>query len=175
LNRVAVIGSGGAGKSMFSTELGRRTGLPVIHLDREFWGPGWVPMDDAPWEARVRELVATDRWVMDGNYSGTMDIRFARADTVVFLDIPRLVCLTAAISRSIRYRNATRPDMTEGNDEKLDLAFLSWIWNYPRLKRPKILRRLEALPATIDVVRLTSRRAIREWLDAIPSMEAVAA
>ncbi|HEX3264862.1 MAG TPA: hypothetical protein VHR16_04275 [Candidatus Limnocylindrales bacterium] len=175
MNRVAVIGSGGAGKSVFATELSRRTGLPVVHLDREFWSAGWVPMDDGPWEARVRELVAADEWIMDGNYSGTMDIRFARADTVIFLDIPRLLCLTAAISRALRYRKGSRPDMTEGNDEKLDPAFLSWIWNYPRRQRPEILAKLEALPATIEVVRLTSRRAMRGWLDAVAPVQVAAA
>jgi adenylate kinase family enzyme len=174
VKRVAVIGSGGAGKSVFSTELGQRAGLPVIHLDREFWKPGWVPTDDSAWEARVREIVAGDRWITDGNYSGTMDIRFARADTVVFLDIPRLVCLTAAISRSIHYRQGSRPDMTEGNAEKFDLEFLSWIWSYPRLKRPKILRKLDALPPSVTVVRLSSRRSMREWLDAVPSIRAAA-
>jgi adenylate kinase family enzyme len=173
--RVAVIGSGGAGKSVFSTELARRTGLPVVHLDREFWRSGWVPMDDDPWHARVRELVAADRWIMDGNYSRTMDLRFARADTVVFLDIPRLVCVGAVIARSIRYRKGTRPDMADGNDERLDRAFLGWIWNYPKRQRPEILQKLGALPPTTNVARLTSRRAMREWLDAVPPREVAAA
>ena len=164
-----MIGSGGAGKSVFAVELGRRTGLPVIHLDREFWSPGWVPMEEDRWEARVRELVAQDRWIMDGNYGGTMGIRFERADTVIFLDLPRLVCLGSAIRRSLLYRGASRPDMTEGNRERLDPAFLKWIWNYPRTRRPGILRALRALPASVDVVRLTSRRAMREWLASVPA------
>jgi hypothetical protein len=66
--------------------------------------------------------------------------------------------------------------MGEGNPEKLDPAFLKWIWNYPRTRRPEILRQLEALPSTTEVVRLTSRRAMREFLDNIsalsPSMSA---
>jgi adenylate kinase family enzyme len=169
VNRVAVIGSGGAGKSVFSRELGRRTGLPVIHLDVEFWSPGWVPMDDEPWEARVRELAAGDGWIMDGNYGGTMSIRFERADTIIFLDLPRLVCVVSAIWRSVRYRGANRPDMTEGNRERLDLAFLAWIWNYPRTRRPGIVRQLDALPPSTQVIRLTSRRAARKWLDRIMS------
>ena len=175
MKRVAVIGSGGAGKSVFSRELGRRTGLPVIHLDVEFWSPGWVPMDDGPWEARVRELVAGDRWIMDGNFGGTMAIRFERADTVVFLDLARVVCILSAISRSLRYRRGNRPDMTEGNRERFDLAFLAWIWNYPRTRRPGIVRQLDALPPTVNVVRLTSRRAMRDFLDTMPAPGALAA
>jgi adenylate kinase family enzyme len=173
---VVVIGSGGAGKSTFAVELGRRTGLPVVHLDRHFWRPGWVATPDDEWEARVRELVAADRWVMDGNYGGTMPIRFERADTVVFLDLPRVICLLSVIWRSFRHLRTPRPDMSEGNPEKLDPAFLQWIWNYPRRNRPQVLRQLEALPSTTNVVRLTSRRAMREWLDAIPhGVEGVAA
>ena len=167
MKRVAVIGSGGAGKSVFSRELGDRTGLPVVHLDREFWRPGWDPTPDEAWEARVRELVAADRWVMDGNYSGTMLIRFERADTVIFLDVPRALCVASALWRSARYRGDSRPDMTEGNKERLDLEFLKWIWSYPRAKRPSILARLAALPPTTRVIRLTSRGAVRRWLDAV--------
>ena len=169
MNRVAVIGSGGAGKSVFSRELAIRTGLPVVHLDVEFWSRGWVPMDDSRWEARVRELVAADRWIIDGNYGGTMRIRFERADTVIFLDLPRVFCVVSALWRSLRYRRASRPDMTEGNRERLDPAFIKWIWNYPRTRRPGILRQLKLLPATTEVVRLTSRRAMRDWLAAIPA------
>ena len=170
MKRVVVIGSGGAGKSVFSTELGRRIGLPVVHLDRHFWSPGWVAMEDEPWAARVRELAAADRWIIDGNYSGTMPIRFERADTVVFLDLPRVVCLLSVIWRSFRHRRTPRPDMAEGNPEKLDPAFLQWIWNYPRTRRPEILRQLQALPPTTAVVRLTSRRAMRSFLGNIPAL-----
>ncbi|HET9852274.1 MAG TPA: hypothetical protein VFP56_07190 [Candidatus Limnocylindrales bacterium] len=170
MNRVAVIGSGGAGKSVFSIELGRRTGLPVVHLDRHFWSPGWVAMEDEPWAARVRELAAADRWIIDGNYGGTMPIRFERADTVVFLDLPRVICLLSVIWRSFRHRRTPRPDMAEGNPEKLDPAFLQWIWSYPRTRRPEILRQLGALPSTTQVVRLTSRRAMRSFLDNVPAL-----
>ena len=171
-----MIGSGGAGKSVFSRALAAQTGLPVIHLDVEYWGPGWQPMQpEERWEARVRELVARERWILDGNFGGTMDIRLAEADTVVFLDIPRLVCLTAAIWRSIQYRNRERPDMTPGNKERFDPAFLRWIWGYPQTRRPGILRQLDALPSTTTVVRLTSRRAMREWLASVPRSGAAAA
>ena len=175
MNRVAVIGSGGAGKSVFSRQLADRTGLPLIHLDREFWRPGWEPTPEDEWEARVRALVGGNRWIMDGNYGGTMDIRFAAADTIVFLDLPRVVCVTAAVWRSLRHRRASRPDMTEGNREKLDPAFLKWIWGDPRTRRPGILRKLAALPPSTDVVRLTSRRAMRDWLAAVPAARASAA
>jgi adenylate kinase family enzyme len=176
VNRVMVIGSGGAGKSVFSLELARRTGLPVIHLDREYWQPNWQHMPEPEWEAKVAEMVTGERWIIDGNYGGTMHLRLAGADTVVFLDIPRLVCEWAVFTRWLRYRKGSRPDMAPGLHDKLHLAFVRWIWGYPNTRRPGILRQLSELPPTTRVVRLRSRRAMREFLDSVaPAAEAAAA
>ena len=65
--RILIIGSGGAGKSTLAVELGRLLGLPVVHLDAEFWRPGWVQTPDEEWHCRMSELVQFDRWLMDGN------------------------------------------------------------------------------------------------------------
>ena len=175
MNRVAIIGSGGAGKSVLARELESRTGLPRIHLDREYWQPGWEHMPEPAWEAKVAELVQGERWIIDGNYGGTMHLRLAAADTIVFLDIPRLVCEWAVITRWLRYRRRSRPDMAPGLNDKLDLAFLRWIWGYPNTRRPGILKQLGELPASTRVVRLTSRAAIREFLAAVPNLAGAAA
>jgi adenylate kinase family enzyme len=172
LKRVAVIGSGGAGKSALAIELGTRTGLPVIHLDRLYWGPGWTPKPEDEWAALQAELAAGDRWIMDGNYSKSLPIRLARADTVVFLDLPRLVCLWAVTRRWLRFRGRSRPDMGEGVNEALDPAFLRWIWDYPKRSRPGIVAQLAALPSTTRVVHLRSRGDAREFLAAVPSRSA---
>ena len=162
-----MIGSGGAGKSVLARELARRTGLPVIHLDREYWRPGWEPTPEPEWAARVAEIVKGEHWIIDGNFGGTMHLRFAAADTIVFLDIPRLVCAWAVFTRWLRYRQQSRPDMTPGLNDKLDLEFVRWIWGYPNTRRPGILRQLAELPPSTRIVRLTSRRAIREWLASV--------
>jgi adenylate kinase family enzyme len=165
VKRVAVIGSGGAGKSMFARELGERTALPVIHLDRLFWKPGWVPMPDDEWRAVHGELLEADHWILDGNYGGEMEPRLAAADTVVFLDLPRLVCVQGALQRHWRHRAGGRPDMVPGQRERIDLKFLWWIFRYPDTRRPGVLARLAKLPATTQVFRVRSRRASRELLD----------
>jgi adenylate kinase family enzyme len=165
VNRVAVIGSGGAGKSTFSRELGERTGLPVIHLDALFWRPNWEPTPKPEWIELERELVSGDRWIMDGNYGSTQDLRLPRADTVVFLDLPRIVCLWSVIRRWAAHRRRGRPDMHPENHDKLELEFLRWIWTYPARKRPEVLARLATLPSTTRVVRLRSRREMRQFLE----------
>ena len=100
--RVIVTGLAGSGKSTFSRALAARTGLPVIHLDLYFWKPGWVAPSDREWRAKQNGVLAGDAWIADGNYHETLDLRLARADTVVFLDTPWPVCAGRAFLRGLR-------------------------------------------------------------------------
>lgn len=159
-----MIGSGGAGKSVFARDLGAVTGLPVIHLDVLFWRPGWEPTPPDEWRAREAEIIAGERWILDGNYGSTQESRLARADTVVFLDLPRLVCLWGALRRQWRHRSGGRVDMAPGLQERFDPAFLWWIFTYPDKKRPAVLDRLSKLPAETPVLRIRSRRESRAML-----------
>lgn len=111
VERVAVVGPGGAGQSTFATALGEATGLPVVHLDRHFWQPGWVETPRDEWQERQRELCAGERWIADGNYGGTFDERFARADTVVVVARNRVACVASALWRTTRnYGKAIQAD-----------------------------------------------------------------
>ena len=101
MQRVAIIGPGGAGKSVFAEALGRASGLPVYHLDRYYWRPGWVRVDADEWRAVQAELIARPQWILDGNYGGTMEMRFAAADTVVFLDYSALTCVIGVVKRFV--------------------------------------------------------------------------
>lgn len=147
MRRVLVVGSGGAGKSTFARALGERAGLPVVHLDRIFWNAGWVETPQPAWEERVRATIAADAWVLDGNFRSTLDLRLARADTCVFLDRSRFVCLARAMRRLAEYRGRTRPDLPEGCPEQMDLEFVLWIWNYPSAERPRVLAKLAEFEA----------------------------
>ena len=84
--RIAIIGSSGSGKSTLARTLGVRLGLPVVHLDAHFWRAGWVETDKAQWQETVQALAHGERWIIDGNYSSTMDIRLPLAETIIFLD-----------------------------------------------------------------------------------------
>ncbi len=164
MQRILIIGSGGSGKSTLARRLGAALGLPVIHLDAHFWTSGWVSLPLDEWEEKVRHLVAGEFWVMDGNYSGTFHTRFPAADTIVFLDIPRWLCLWRVIARRIRYRGASRPDMAEGCPEKLEAEFIWWILSFPERRRPGILKKLQALEGEKRIVILRSKHAIEDFL-----------
>ena len=142
MRRVLVIGSGGAGKTTFAARLGERTGLPVIHLDRLYWRPGWAETPKDEWDAVVRDVISRDAWILDGNYGGTLATRLAAADTVVFLDVPRAVCIARVLLRRVRHAGRSRPDVTDGCPERITWEFLRWIWTYPARRRPGVLARL---------------------------------
>lgn len=146
MKRVVVIGSGGAGKSTFSRKLGEATGLEVIHLDSIYWRPNWEKTPKDEWERTVRALIKKDSWIMDGNFGGTREIRVRAADTVILLDVPRRICLYRVLKRSIIFRGRSRPDMAAGCDEKVDLEFLAWVWNYPRSGRKRALDEMKQFP-----------------------------
>ncbi len=168
--RVVIFGNGGAGKSTLARKLGAATGLPVIHLDREFWRPGWEEPPDDEWHARVHELVKAERWIMDGNFGSTMDIRIAAADTIVFLDLPTHVCIWRIIDRALNAKAAEsgyRPDMADGCAEKLDPPFIDWVYHFRERSRPRIVERLIAVEGTKEVVRLTSSAAADRWVASI--------
>jgi adenylate kinase family enzyme len=171
MRRVLVIGSGGAGKSTLARRLGDRLGLPVIHLDALYWNAGWVATPPGEWARAVADVTERDAWVMDGNYGGTLEVRLAACDTVVFLDLPRLVCLWRVVRRWVRYRGRARPDMAAGCEEQIDAEFLWWIWTYPDRRRPGILARLGALTGGQRVVVLRSRREIEAFLAAAEDVQ----
>jgi adenylate kinase family enzyme len=108
--RVLVTGLAGSGKSTFSRALAERTGVPVIHLDREFWKPGWVAPSEDEWRETQRRVLAGDAWIADGNYHETLDLRLERADTVVVLDTPWPVCAGRALVRGVRKPVGEMPD-----------------------------------------------------------------
>ena len=165
MRRVIVIGSGGAGKSTLARQIGERTGLPVIHLDAHYWRAGWVATPRDEWVRTVERMTAGEAWVMDGNYGGTLDLRLAAADTVVFLDLPRTVALWGAIRRRLTHRGGrVRPDMAAGCPEQVGWEFIRWIWRYPRDRRPGVLRKLRAVEHRKRVVILRSRADVRRFV-----------
>jgi adenylate kinase family enzyme len=152
MRRVLVIGIPGAGKSTFARALAARTGLPLIHLDKEFWQPGWKATPRSQWRARTAELAAGERWIMDGNYAGTLDLRLPRADAVMSFDYPRLVCLRRAAWRAMTTYNQVRADMAEGCPERFDLEFLRYIWTFNAKERPGTAAALERFGAHVTPV-----------------------
>src|SRR3982751_276242 len=141
MKRMLVICASGSGKSTFSKRLGEMTGLDVIHLDKAHWLPGWVEPRKDEWRQTVEMLLQGDSWIIDGNYSGTLELRLSACDTVIFLDLSRLICTWRVFKRVLQHNGRSRPDMPPGCEERLDLKFLIWTWKYPARSRPRVISR----------------------------------
>ena len=166
MKRVAVVGSGGSGKSTFARSLGTATHLPVIHLDEFYWRPGWVETPRDEWRTVQSAMVARDEWIIEGNYRNTYDIRFNRADTVIVLAPPRHICIYRALKRVIT--NWHQPTQAPGCPEHFDWSFIVWLWRFPSDARPALDEALAQYRGRFDLVELTTRRAVREYLSAAP-------
>lgn len=165
MQRIAVIGSSGAGKSTLARQLGTILNLPVIHLDTFYWKPGWVETPREEWEVIQQQFVQQEAWIIDGNYATTMDIRFGTADTIIFLDYPRLLCLYRALKRRIQYGGKTRPDMNNGCPEKIDRAHLQWIWNFPTDGRVRAVSKIDQYKEGKRIIILHSPAEAKRFLE----------
>lgn len=174
MQRILILGNAGSGKSTLARALGTRLGLPVVHLDTLFWEPGWVEPDAEQFRERVRDAVAADAWICEGNYARrTFDLRLPRANLVIWLDTPRLTCLLRVIMRSVM--NRPRPDLPAGCSEKLDrafLAFLKFVWQFDHGYRQGIDAVRIAIGPKVPTVHLRGNRQIGAFLDGLPAMPA---
>lgn len=139
MKRVAVVGAPGAGKTTFCLKLSRKTGLPVYHIDQYFLEKPeyWVANKDE-WIAFVKNIINKDSWIIDGNYSDTIEERFSRADTIVLLSATRIASYKGIVQRRLEYAIKARPGMPEGWKEKVNIKFLKFVWKFHSEKEKSI-------------------------------------
>ena len=161
--RIAIVGCSGGGKSTLARALAARTDLPLIHLDREFWQPGWKDKPPEAWLARHTALINEPRWIIEGSYAATLPERAAAADLIVFVDLPRWQCLWRILRRTLTTYGRVRDDMAPGGHERFNIAFLRYIWNFRAQNNPRIERAITCHEA----VRLNTRQSVDVWLESI--------
>lgn len=155
VQRILIIGCSGAGKSTFARHLHQLLPeLELIHLDRYYWRPGWVETPKDEWENTVRELIAREKWIMDGGYTSTIGLRAQRADVVYFFDYPVWLCFWRALKRITLFKLGLRDrsDMTEGCPERFDFEFFKFILTYNQKYKPRVFKALQE--ANFDMERV---------------------
>jgi adenylate kinase family enzyme len=162
VNRIAIIGCGGSGKSYLAPELGAILGVPVTHLDALYYDRHWNPIPARQFARLQCDLVTQPRWIIDGNYASTMAIRLAEADTVIFLALPAGACLWGILQR--RFRHAGGQHAALGVYNRITWQFLRYVLGYRRSMRLRVQRLLAEHARHADLVALGSRRAIRSYL-----------
>ena len=166
MERIIIIGCGGAGKSTLARKLGEVLNLPVVHLDKLFWKPNWVEKSNEEFDALLAQELAKDRWIMDGNFNRTMPERMKRCDTIIYLDFSRFACLMGVLKRIITTYGKVRPDMGEGCPERIDLDFLKWVWNFNKNKRESYYKLLNEAE-NVETIVLKNRRAVKLFLKSL--------
>lgn len=164
-----MVGASGAGKSTLARSLADRLALPHLELDSIYHQAGWVPLPAEEFTARVAAAVAADRWVIDGNYSAVRPLIWARADTVIWLDLPRRTVMRRLVWRTLR-RAVGRAELWNGNRERLrsmlsrnpDVSLLVWAWQHHPVYRERYTAAMaDPAHAHLTFIRVTSRADLR--------------
>lgn len=160
--KVIVIGSSGAGKSTFSRKLRDATGLPLYHLDRLWHKPDRTNISREEFDRRLGEWIKEDRWIIDGNYGRTLEMRLKACDTVFLFDLPTEVCLAGAAARIGKKRDDLPWIETEFDEE-----FRQWIVGFRTEQLPRIYALLEAYRESRRIVVFYSREEADSYLKAL--------
>jgi adenylate kinase family enzyme len=173
VQRVSIVGTSGSGKSTLGKALAARIGAGFLELDSVFHQPGWVPLPVEEFRRRVGDAVAAERWVIDGNYSSQVrDLIWARADTVVWLDLPRRTVMRQIIWRSVR-RAAGRTELWNGNRERWrnlfsldkDESVIAWAWQSHARNRTRYAAAMaDTANVELHFVRLKNPAEVRRFL-----------
>ncbi|WP_028696283.1 ATPase AAA [Pseudomonas cremoricolorata] len=166
MQRVMIIGQPGSGKSTLARRLGQCTGLPVVHIDKIHWQPGWVERTPEEKTRLCHEVEAGERWIFEGGHSTTWSNRLARADLLLWIDRGLALRLYRVLRRTFSQRGSTRADLPENCPEQLRNLppFLRYIWTSRHSARRKMQRLAGSAPSHCQVVRLRSNRDVERFL-----------
>lgn len=156
--KIIVIGSPGAGKSTFSRKLRDITSLPLYHLDMIKHKPDKTTITKEEFDRRLSDILRTDKWIIDGNYQRTIELRLEKCDTVFLMDFPLEVCLAGAAARV----GKKREDLPWVEDE-FDEEFRQWIVDFPNEKLPQIYQMLDKYSGK-NIIIFKSRQEADDYL-----------
>jgi adenylate kinase family enzyme len=165
MERIAVIGCGGSGKTRLANQVAAILDLPLTHLDGIYYDADWHELPQGQFADRQRELVIRPRWLIEGNYASTLPIRLAAADTVIFLDLPAITCLLGILQRRWQWRGGQHTN--DGVFDQITVSFVRYIWGYRQTMRPKVERLTAEHGGHARLITLTSRHQSTEFVRAL--------
>jgi adenylate kinase family enzyme len=167
MRRIVIVGCAGSGKSTLAQQLGAILKIEVVHLDALYWKPNWAKTPESEWQETVTALLEKELWILDGNFSSSRKVRFDAADTIIFLDFPRYLCLSRIIRRRFQFRSQDRLDRAKGCPEQLNSYLLKHIWSFPSRLRPTLIRDVSEYSVKRKVIVLRSPSQIRKFLTSL--------
>jgi adenylate kinase family enzyme len=166
VDRIAIMGCGGSGKSHLARSLGTALGITPVHLDGLYYDADWKPLDKDTFADLQRDLVAAPRWIIDGNYASSLPIRLQAADTVIFLDLPGWACLWGILQRRLRHGGGQHQAI--GVYDRVTWDFVRYILGYRREMAPRVRTLIADYAGDGQVIILRSRRATRHYIATVP-------
>ena len=162
MKKVIVVGCPGSGKSTFARKLQEKTGLPLYYLDMIWHKPDKTTLTKEEFYEKLHELIARDEWIIDGNYSRTLEPRLQACDTAFVFDLPLEVCLAGAQARV----GTKRIDMP-WEETELSQEFLNYILSFSQQKLPRLLQLARQYSAQKQVVFFRSRQECDDFLKSL--------
>lgn len=165
--KIIIVGCPGSGKTTFSKELAVKTGLPLYHLDYYYHQKDYdyySPNNKEKWRAFIRKLTSRSNWIIDGNYSSTIEYRYNKADTVIFFDLPKFYSIYGVLKRRVTYRNKKRQEMPDDWQEKVDWIFFKYILSFEKSDSYKFMQNQCRLDDK-KLVRIVSRKHAKRLLE----------
>lgn len=163
MERVMVIGSNGAGKSIFSYKLSSITELPLIHIDKIYWRNCWEVTPKEEFERTVLSEAQKPYWIIEGNNVCSLNQRLPYADTVIWFEFSPILCVINVIKRELKYRNKVRLDMPDKCISKLNMKFLKDVWQFNKKNHAKIELLLKNA-GNVGVIHFTNYRQVKQYL-----------
>jgi adenylate kinase family enzyme len=163
MDKILIIGINGAGKSTLANNLGKKLNREVIHLDKLYYQSGWQhTQTKEEWRGTVKNLISKEKWIMDGHYNSTLDIRIPAADTIIFFNFNKLLCIYRIVKRIF---SRIQPfDKIEGNKEKISFDLIKKIIKFPK---KKILRMLEPYKNIKQIIIFKNDGEVEKYLSTL--------
>ena len=162
---IMLIGNCGTGKSTLAAMLGTRLDIPVIHLDKLRFRAGWKEIDNNTFLFRLQEeMNKNPKWIMDGNYSSSMDFRAGLADTIIFLKAPLFISYIRILKRRLMYAKKQRPDVPEECPENLNWEMLKWIWSYKKRASSRTEALIQKYKDSKNIIILDSLKKVKLFI-----------
>ena len=164
MKRILVTGNIGSGKTTLCKKLSSMLGIPAYHFDQVAWQASWKRPTPEERETKTRQLLEKTEWVIDGVSKELMEC----ADTIVFLDFPRVVCAWRTLKRNIQCRFQTRPEMPANCPDYKHLPFITRIiWCFPRKQNPWILEAMDRMRYQKRVVHIQNNAERQVFIESV--------
>lgn len=162
MNKIVVVGPSGAGKSEFSRKLNKILNIELFHLDNIFWNEDKTHIEREEFDNKLSDILHKDRWIIDGDYSRTYEVRFKNADTIFFLDYPKDICLEGANSRIGKKR-----DDLPWIEEEFDKEFKEWIINWFIVTKPILIELINKYKKDKSIIIFKSREEANDFINSL--------